>query len=390
MKLLVRPRRVATFRLRALGALLFPILAAAGGVVFVVVSAGSGKTPPVPGEEIPMPPNAWIHGVQPKAPGALAFGPSGALYISDTRRDQILERSTAGRLTAVAGTGVRGFSGDGGPANQAGIDDPGGMAVTADGTVYFADQGNNRVRAIAPDGTISTVAGDGSGKGEVANGTPALRASLSDPADVAIGPDGELYIADAGNDQVLRLSPDGRLYIVAGPAVLKAAGVTGIGGPATRASPDGPDAIAFDGKGDLFIAGENTKALLMVDPRGIMRLVSSRFYPRGDGGLVAGPGGVVYAMDTQLLVRLSPSGESTVYDFAGRLPLGRSGGAFLPDGIAVASDGTIYADTDSGNGWAATSSIVAVPPGQRLRVVWRTPRHLSSAMCMQVLSGRSS
>jgi sugar lactone lactonase YvrE len=383
MKRLARPRRVVppVGQLRTAGALLFPILALVAGVIFVVLSAGSGQTSPATREDIPAGPDAGVFGVQPEEPGALALGANGALYISDTRRDQILQRSPRGLLTVLAGTGTPGFSGDGGPARQAEIDDPGGMAVGGDGTVYFADQGNNRVRAIAPDGKISTVAGDGSGGGAVPNGTLALRAPLSDPADVAIGPDGQLYIADAGSDQVLRLGRGGRLYIVAGPAASRAAGVTGIGGPATRASPDGPDAIAFDGKGDLFIAGENTKALLMVDPRGIMRLVSSRFYPRGSGGLVSGPHGVVYAMDTQLLVALSPSGESAVYDFAGHYPLGRKGGAFLPDGITVAPDGTIYADTDSGNGWASTSAIVALSPDRRLRVVWRTPprRRLSGA-----------
>ncbi len=111
------------------------------------------------------------------------------------------------------------------------------MAVAKDGTLYFADAGNNRIRAISPWGTIRTVAGDGN-FGWVGSGASALAASLGGPAAVTIGPDHRLYIAVADSSEVLRLSRDGTLTKIAG--VRRYAGLYGIGGPATEASADGP------------------------------------------------------------------------------------------------------------------------------------------------------
>jgi DNA-binding beta-propeller fold protein YncE len=296
---------------------------------------------------------------------------------SPTGSDQILARLPDGRFEVVAGSGKVGFGGDGGPARRAELASPGGMAVAADGAIYFADEQNNRVRMISPDGIIATVAGSGiAGPGGVPNGTPALRARLSEPADVVIGPDGELYIACYGNDQVLRLAPNGRLYIVAGPAVSAFEGITGVGGPAAEATPGGPTGLAFDGHGDLYIASGNVKGLLMIDRAGIMRQLippHEGFYPRGDGGLVTGPHGAVYAMDGQLLVRLTPAGMKVILSFAGSHVLGGQG-TFLPDGIAVGANGVIYTDTFAGNGWASTSAIASLSPGHRAAILWSASR----------------
>ncbi len=86
--------------------------------------------------------------IAPKRPEALALAPGGDLYIADDIRNQVLERLPDGRFRVVAGNGTTGYSGDGGPATEAEIDDPGGMAVSSDGTLYFADSGNDRVRAV--------------------------------------------------------------------------------------------------------------------------------------------------------------------------------------------------------------------------------------------------
>lgn len=117
--------------------------------------------------------------VVPESPGALAIGPDGNLYLADRGRNEILERLPSGRFEVIAGDGRAGFSGDGGPARDAELDNPSGMAITANGVIYVADENNDRVRMMAPDGIISTVAGDGSGFGPhdegVLNGTPALQ-----------------------------------------------------------------------------------------------------------------------------------------------------------------------------------------------------------------------
>ncbi len=309
--------------------------------------------------------------LQPQEPEALALGPHSDLYIADRARNQILKRRQDGSFVVVAGTGRAGFTGDGGPAVAAELHGPEGMTIARDGTIYFADSQNERIRRISPGGIITTIAGDGK-PGLVRNGTSALSAPLVDPADVIVGPHGDLYIADAGGDQVLRLSATGILTRVAGSSRLQYAGVYGVGKPATEASPDGPYGLAFDRSGDLYIAGIHTKTLLMINPKGIMTLPMGEdgFYPRGPGGIRTAPDGRVLAMNNLRIVRLTPQGERTVFDFAGKHFLGPSG-AFLPNGIAVGSNGTIYADTDAGNGFSNTTALVAILPGGRLRVLWR-------------------
>ncbi len=113
---------------------------------------------------------------------------------------------------------------------------------------------------------------------------PTLTASLGSPADVAIGPDGALYLADQGSSEILKLSASGRLIRVAG--VPGPAGVWGIGRRATEASADGPNGLAFDRAGNLYVAGSNTKTLLMITSSGIMQLPDGRTgsTPRAQAG----------------------------------------------------------------------------------------------------------
>lgn len=136
------------------------------------------------------------------------------------------------------------------------------------------------------------------------------------------------------------------------------------------ASPDGPNGLAFNAVGDLFIAGVNTKALLMVDRSGTMRapIGQTGFYPRGSGGIVTTSTGEVVAMQTQTIVTLTPTRMTTIYNFNGRRIAGITG--FLPNGLAVSAAGTIYTDTDGGNGWASGTAIIAISPNHALSVLW--------------------
>ena len=303
-------------------------------------------------------------------PGSLAAGPGGQLYIADDATNQILTALPGGGFRVIAGNGKAGFSGDGGPAIDAALNDPGGMAVTRSGTLYFADSGNNRIRAISPDGIISTVAGNGHWGNWVASGTPALRASLGGPADVAFAPDGALYIADAGVSEILELTPAGRLRTVAGTPTL--AGLPEAGLQATQTPADGPDGLAFDGAGNLYVAGENTKALFVISPDGRVSLPigPDGFYPRGNGGLVTAPDGAVLAMNTQQVERLTPRGAQVLYNLPAFRHLGVTG--FLPDGIAVAPDGVLYLDTWSGNGWADKTALIEIRPDGAASVIWES------------------
>lgn len=351
-----RRRRVAA------AGVVVAVAALIGTLAGVMASVGGGGTkiqvigPPVLGS-----------GVQPVRPTALVVGLDGGLYVSDPALNEILERLHDGRFVVVAGTGSAGFSGDGGPATRAALNDPTGMALAPDGTLYFADSGNRRVRAIGVDGVIRTVAGGGSSgrSGYVRGATPALSAAIS-PSDVTFGPGGRLYIATG--EQVLRLETDGTLTPVAGAPPSLSAGLYGLGGPALDGSADGANGIAFDSAGDLYIAGSNTKSLLVVRPDGILSLVGS-LYPRGNGGLVTSPNGDVLAMDELSVDAVTPSGPQRIVSFDRGVFQGIR--AFSPNGIAVGADGTIYADSFKGNGYAEHSAIAAISPtGSSASLLW--------------------
>jgi hypothetical protein len=310
--------------------------------------------------------------VVPERPSSLAVGADGRLYVADDTRNEILQWSRRGTFRVIAGTGRAGFSGDGGEALDAQLDQPGGMAVAADGTLYFADTGNGRIRAISPTGMITTVAGDARPPRDqwVRSGTNALKAALGGPNDVAIGPRGDLYFDDSANE-VLRLHRNGTLSIVVGNRTALA--ISGIGGPASEASPDEPAGLAFDSVGDLFINGSNTRKLLMVTPSGRITLPIGRtsFYPRGPGGMITTATGAVVAMDDLAIVRLSPHAARIVVSLTHRIA---RVGTFELNGIAPAPDGGFYADTSRGNGFARANALAEIKPDGRLQLLWTSAR----------------
>ena len=134
----------------------------------------------------------------------------------------------SGIITTVAGGGVG--QGDGGPAVSAWLNQPNGVAVAADGTLYIADTNYHRIRRVGVDGTISTLAGTGSA-GFSGDGGTASSAQLSYPTGVAVAGDGTLYIADQGNQRIRRVSVDGKISTVAGTG---SGGLSGDGGPAVN------------------------------------------------------------------------------------------------------------------------------------------------------------
>ncbi|MFC5470135.1 cadherin-like beta sandwich domain-containing protein [Cohnella suwonensis] len=188
------------------------------------------------------------------------FGPthvvvdgSGNLYIADTNNSRIRKVATNGTISTVAGTGVNGYSGDGGPAVSAQLYDPTGVAVDGSGNLYIADSANNRIRKVATDGTISTVAGIGSfnNYGYSGDGGPAVSAQLNDPIGVAVDGSGNLYIADSANNRIRKVTPDGTIRTVAGKDT---GGYSGDGGSAVSAQLSWPFGVAVDGSGNLYIA----------------------------------------------------------------------------------------------------------------------------------------
>jgi sugar lactone lactonase YvrE len=261
----------------------------------------------------------------------------------------------------VAGSGVVGFSGDGGPARSAELNYPSGITFGPDGTLFIADYGNGRIRAVSSAGIITTIAGNGGQGAWVSDGTPALEASLT-PTAMAFGPEAVMYVAD--DQEVLRLEPNGTFTRVLGENTNEYAGVYGIGGPARSASADGANGVAMDTLGNIYVSGSNTKAILMVDSHGIVHFLGG-LYPRGPGGLVTAPDGSVVAMDELAVVGLSPQGIKNLVSFPTTDKVSYLGiTGFSPNGIAVAPGGTIYLDTFYGNGFADKSALIMIPaPG---------------------------
>jgi hypothetical protein len=140
------------------------------------------------------------------SPSAVVVDPDGNLYIADRGNSRIRKVSTDGIITIVAGTGVPGYSGDGGPATSAMLYYPWGLGIDGSGTIYISDTYNSRIRIITPDGNINTIAGNGN-QGADGDGGPALSATLIQPYGIAIGAGGAIYIADYYRIRVLTPIP---------------------------------------------------------------------------------------------------------------------------------------------------------------------------------------
>jgi RHS repeat-associated protein len=218
-------------------------------------------------------------------PRRITMGADGSLYIADTGNNRIRRVSPDGIITTVAGNGLKGYSGDGGPASQARLFEPFDMASSPDGNLYIADTQNNRIRRVSPDGIITTVAGNGL-RGYSGDGGPASQARLARPWGVSFGPDGSLYIADTENHRIRRVLHNGAITTVAGNGV---AGFNGDGGSATQTRLSIPYGMAFDSDGNLYIADTGNNRIRRVSPDGVIRTVAGNGIrgSEGDGGPAA-------------------------------------------------------------------------------------------------------
>ncbi|MER6382579.1 RICIN domain-containing protein [Streptomyces sp. NPDC001250] len=183
-------------------------------------------------------------------PYGIAVDSTGTVYFSDFNNHRVRKLTTDGKISTVAGTGVAGFSGDNGPAVSAQLNYPREVAVDSAGAVYIVDANNHRVRKITADGRISTVAGTGAA-GFSGDGGPATAARLNLPLGVAVDSTGVLYVVEYSNHRVRKITTDGKISTVAGTG---SAGFRGDGGPAVSAQLNGPHEVAVDGAGDLYIS----------------------------------------------------------------------------------------------------------------------------------------
>ena len=222
----------------------------------------------------------WVPGIQPKggdggpatqavleSPVGITFDAQGNLYIADRDHDAIRKVDKSGIMTTVAGTGQRGYSGDGGPATKAKLNGPLGVVFDAAGDMYIADENNSRVRKVDTNGIITTVGGTGD-LGCGGNGGLATAAQMQNAASLAVGPDGSLYVTEGECNAVRKITPNGTILPVLGTGV---AGCSGFdGGPAVSAQVDGPADITFDARDNLYVDPGSCGGVLRVDNSGFV------------------------------------------------------------------------------------------------------------------------
>ena len=240
----------------------------------------------------------------------VAVDPAGNLYVSDALGNRVRQVSPQGSIHTVAGTGVRGSAGDGGPATAAQLNSPYGLALDRAGNLYIADLGNSRVRKVAVDGTMSTVAGP---------------AGFVSPRNVALDSASNLFVSDFDTHRVVRVNADGSFTAVAGTGL---AGYQGDGQAAVLAQLNHPTALAFDRSDNLYIADSQNHAIRLVSRGAIATLAR-----------VATPTGLTVDISGALQVA-DPSGGQIL-----RIPLsGQPTALAIPArDVASAADGSLFA-----------------------------------------------
>lgn len=345
---------------------------------------------------------------QLNGPRGIAVGPDGSVYVADTINHRIRRIDPAGTISTIAGSGMEGLGGDGGPATAARLSVPADVAVDREGNLYIADSYNHRIRRVRRDGVIESVAGTGV-EGFAGDGAAATTARLAYPGGVAIGPFGELYIADTFNHRVRKVGADGVITTSAGTGV---AGDGGDGGPAIQARLQFPLDLDVSADGEQFIVDNLNHRIRRVDTGGGITTVAGNGTQgtatgaNGDGGPATSaqlnfPRGVTVMPDGTLLIADGSSrrvravtAQGTILPLAGgglETAEGTPGRAFrlqFPSSTAVMPDGRIVvADTSSSRVLVAArflpqfpigDIVIASPDGGELYRFAATGRHLET------------
>jgi uncharacterized protein (TIGR03437 family) len=316
------------------------------GQQYVISTVAGGAPPPTPVAAL---------SASFSTAGGVAVDTAGNVYFSSADENptgaNIFKVDANGVLTRVAGNSRPGYAGDGGPATAAQLHTPEGLAVDADGNLYIADILNQRIRKVSPDGTITTVAGTGV-RGYFGDGGPATAARISlggslwgaDGIGVAVDAAGNLYIADWRNHRIRKVSSDGIITTVAGNGT---SGASGDGGPAASAQLSYPVSVAVDASGNLFISDSGNSRIRKVSPAGIITSVAGVRYP---AGLAVDSSGNLYIASSgyDRIFKLFASGGGSTFAGTGDTGFSGDGGpaasAMLnwPVGVAVDASGNVY------------------------------------------------
>ncbi len=281
-------------------------------------------------------------------PCGLVTDSAGGIYIADTDNARIRRVSSSGIISTVAGDGVPGASGDGGPALNASLSDVTGVALDAAGNLYFGDASNRRVRKVTPGGIISTVAGTGM-QGFSGDGGPATKATLNRPTFVVVDPAGNLYITDTSNQRIRRVDLNGTITTIAGNGV---AGFSGDGGLAADASLMFPLGMAMDSIGNLYVADANNHRVRKIGLGGVITTVAGN-------GLESFSGDLGPATSASLNYP-----EDVAIDRAGNLFIADSGNNRIrkvdPSGVISTIAGTVL-NGFSGDGGPSVEAVLNFP-----------------------------
>lgn len=225
-----------------------------------------------------------------ESPSGICIDRAGNIYIADKGNSRIRKVDiNTGIITTVAGSAISGYSGDNGPATIAKLAYPTGVCVDSIGNIYIADNGNNCIRKVTADGTISTFAGNGL-PGYTGDGGQATNAALTHPSHIHISGRGNLYIADYGNNVVRIIGSGGVIETIAGSGGF---GYTGDNGPATAARFVNPMAVCTDANENIYIADFGNSAIRRVQaaPVGIINPATAalQLYPNPTEGLISIP-----------------------------------------------------------------------------------------------------
>jgi uncharacterized protein (TIGR03437 family) len=308
-------------------------------------------------------------------PDGMVIDSSGNVLFSDDLSNRVRKLSPNGILTTIAGTGDPGSAGDNGPATQAQLSEPSGLAQDSQGNLYIVDSTNARVRKLAPSGIITTIAGNGA-IGFSGDGGPATQAQLGILTGVGVGPDGSVYIADPQNRRVRRVTA-GKITTFAGNG---GASTTGDGGPASAAGTPYPFDVAVDKTGVVYISDYDRIRRVGLDGN-ITTFVTPDVVGSNPGRLITDAGGNVWVSAANRIVMITPTGAPTV--IAGSGLGGFSGDGGPPQaatlvcscGIALDPGGLIYI-SDQGN--------------NRVRVILSSPPTLTASVGTLALAGRST
>ena len=208
-------------------------------------------------------------------PEGLAVDPQGRVYFADSYNDVVARVNEGGEIEVVAGTGIRGFDGEEGPATESKLNKPYDVDVDNEGNIYIIENRSHRLRKVTPDGFMSTLVGAGD-QGPSGDPQPSITARLNSPWGVSVDTSGRVYVADGGHHVVRRVNLDGTIETVAGSGT---PGYSGDGGPALEAQLDVPQSMYLRRDGSLLIGDEHNHVIRLVDPNGTISTIAGTGEP---------------------------------------------------------------------------------------------------------------